>query len=309
MSSHSGISVIIPCHNDGEFLGEALDSIAAQRTPAREVIIVNDGSTDDSLKVVEGYRDRLPVKVKTVSFGNAAATRNAGIEMAAGEWLAFLDADNRWYPDHLEQAMKMLSGSGDAAYMAYPGPEQSEHGAAGADTLHSTPLQAPASGLTHRDFIHLRLKGSFGFPTTGQVLRTEVVQRLGGFDVTQIRRHDFELFMRTIHERTWSFNTSRTWHSRPPRPGNISSNDVECRYFALRALLLNQQRYAGETMNRVISMAARKAVTAAMLAGTTDQRRRSWTAARPHLQFKDMLLLSASLARHAGKALGRARQS
>src|SRR5947209_8425327 len=109
------ISVILPCRNAGRWVGTALQSVAKQTQPAGEIIVIDDGSTDASLFEIE--KANVPVKLLRVNFANAAASRNAGIEAASGDWIALLDADDVWYPNHLARAAELLSDRGDVALM------------------------------------------------------------------------------------------------------------------------------------------------------------------------------------------------
>ncbi|SHL65887.1 Glycosyl transferase family 2 [Roseovarius marisflavi] len=93
------VSVVIPTYNRAHCVGEAIDSVLAQDPPADEVIVVDDGSTDDTLEVLAGYGDRIFVIQQ--SNAGAGAARNAGIRHACGEWVAFLDSDDLWYPGRL----------------------------------------------------------------------------------------------------------------------------------------------------------------------------------------------------------------
>ena len=92
-------SVIIPNYNNAATLGRALDSALAQTHPAHEIIVIDDGSHDDSRAVVAAYGAR----VRYVYQANAgvSAARNAGARLARGEWLAFLDADDTFTPQRL----------------------------------------------------------------------------------------------------------------------------------------------------------------------------------------------------------------
>jgi glycosyltransferase involved in cell wall biosynthesis len=94
------ISVIIPAYNYGRFLRDAVDSALAQTCPAFEVIVVDDGSTDDTPQILAGYGDRIVV-IRQENLGTSAA-RNAGIAAARGEYVSFLDADDIWRPRKLE---------------------------------------------------------------------------------------------------------------------------------------------------------------------------------------------------------------
>lgn len=87
-------SVIIPAYNSAATLARAIDSVLAQSHAAHEIIVVNDGSTDNTATVAEGYGNAVKLLRQTNS--GVALARNAGARAAAGDWLAFLDADD-WY--------------------------------------------------------------------------------------------------------------------------------------------------------------------------------------------------------------------
>lgn len=93
------VSVIIPAYNAGRFIGETLASVLAQTYREREIIVVDDGSTDDTAERVRAYGPA----VRCIRIDNAGpgAARNAGLRAAAGAHIAFLDADDLWRPDKL----------------------------------------------------------------------------------------------------------------------------------------------------------------------------------------------------------------
>lgn len=279
------ISVIIPCHNAGPWIADALKSIATQTYHPHEVIVVDDSSNDDSIKIVK--RTGIATHIIQVRHRNAAAARNAGIDAAQGNWIAFLDADNRWYSHHLATAAELLNSTTDVAYMAYPGTDINDSKIPSGPV----PISTPMSGLTHDVFLNFRVTENFGFPTTGQILNTDIVREVKCFDVSQIRRHDFELFMRVIHDRTWTFNPQPSWWGRPPRPGDISADRVKCNYFALRAFILNETRYEGPLMRLALTQAARRAVVSALLEGKDADVDQVWQLAKSRLTFCDRSLL------------------
>lgn len=92
-------SVIIPAWNAAETLACAIDSVLSQSWPAHEIIVVDDGSTDSTVEIAMGYGNR--VKVIQQANGGVSRARNRGVEAASGNWLAFLDADDWYYPDRL----------------------------------------------------------------------------------------------------------------------------------------------------------------------------------------------------------------
>ena len=105
------VSVIIPAYNAAKFIGEALDSVFTQTFTSHEVIVVNDGShdTDELERELKRYPEALRY-IKQENQG-AAAARNTGLRAAAGEFVAFLDADDTWLPDFLEKQMEFLKRS------------------------------------------------------------------------------------------------------------------------------------------------------------------------------------------------------
>ncbi len=93
------ISVVIAVYNGGRTIRRAIESVLCQSYPAHELIVVDDGSTDDTAEVVKGFGDQVRYFYQ-INAGVSAA-RNAGAAAARGEWLAFLDADDWYYPDRL----------------------------------------------------------------------------------------------------------------------------------------------------------------------------------------------------------------
>ena len=100
------ISVVIPCYNAAQFLGETLDSVLGQTYTPLEVIVVDDGSTDDSAAIAESYGP--PVRVICQENQGESVARNRGIQEARGDWIAFLDADDVWMPTKLERQTEMI---------------------------------------------------------------------------------------------------------------------------------------------------------------------------------------------------------
>jgi glycosyltransferase involved in cell wall biosynthesis len=105
------ISVIVPVYNGEKYLGEAIESIVAQSLKPYEIIVVDDGSTDNTALVCKKYTDCIGTKFKYIKKENegAALARNIGILEAEGEYLAFLDADDLWTENRLEQGFKEIT--------------------------------------------------------------------------------------------------------------------------------------------------------------------------------------------------------
>ncbi len=111
------VSVIVPVYNGEATLARALESALAQEFSGDvEVIVVNDGSTDDTAKVLERFRGRITVV--TQHNRGLSGARNAGVRVARGTYLAFLDADDLWLPKHLAESVAALEAN-DRAVVAY----------------------------------------------------------------------------------------------------------------------------------------------------------------------------------------------
>jgi glycosyltransferase involved in cell wall biosynthesis len=117
MQSESTISAVIPCYNAANFLRETVDSILRQTQPVLEVIVVDDGSTDDSANIAESYGP--PVSVICQENRGESAARNFGIDEARGEWVALLDADDLWLPHKLERQLAALGHAPDNVVCVY----------------------------------------------------------------------------------------------------------------------------------------------------------------------------------------------
>jgi glycosyltransferase involved in cell wall biosynthesis len=106
------VSVITPAYNVADFLGEAIDSVLAQTEGDFEYLIVDDGSTDGTDRIVRAYAERDP-RIRLVSAGHrgSSGARNLGIQQARGTYIAFLDGDDRWHPQFLARGVRELTGA------------------------------------------------------------------------------------------------------------------------------------------------------------------------------------------------------
>ena len=102
------VSVIIPLYNKEHFIADTMQSVLTQTFVDYELIIINDGSTDESAKVVATFSDNRIIYVEQNNKGVSIA-RNKGINMARGEYIAFLDADDQWHPDYLEKMINLTT--------------------------------------------------------------------------------------------------------------------------------------------------------------------------------------------------------
>ena len=116
------VSVVMPVYNSSPYLHEALDSVLAQSMEDWELLLADDGSTDDSFAVAEAYASRDPRIRVLHSERNlgVARTRNRGVAESRGEYIALLDSDDLWMPDKLEKQLALADSSGaDMVYCSY----------------------------------------------------------------------------------------------------------------------------------------------------------------------------------------------
>ncbi len=101
------VSVIIPCYNVARFIGEALESVLRQTHADTVAIVVDNGSTDGTAAVAEGYGERVTV-IRHADRRGPSAARNAALDIADGDAIAFLDGDDRWHPEKIARQVAFL---------------------------------------------------------------------------------------------------------------------------------------------------------------------------------------------------------
>lgn len=100
-------SVVIPVYNKANFIAQTLQSVLSQKFTDFEIIMVNDGSTDHSLEVINQFEDER-IKIFNQENKGASSARNLGVKHASAEWIALLDADDYWYSKHLHELYKCI---------------------------------------------------------------------------------------------------------------------------------------------------------------------------------------------------------
>ncbi len=182
------VSVIIPCYNHGRYLPDALDSVLAQTHTDWEAIVVDDGSTDDTQSVAQGYVER-DTRVQYVYQPNAglSAARNAGIGVARGDYLAFLDADDSWEPAFLEATLSAIKAQPDLAGVYCGTMFVDEKG---------EPLRRGGNQTLDGAGTRARLlRGGF-FPVHAVLVRARAVGEVKLFDTALTSLEDWDLWLR-----------------------------------------------------------------------------------------------------------------
>ncbi|HEY9855749.1 MAG TPA: glycosyltransferase [Stenomitos sp.] len=180
------VSVIIPAYNQAAFLKEALESLLNQRVTDWEAIVVNNFSEDETAAVVDAFEDPRIRRVDFRNHGVIAASRNEGARLARAEVLAFLDSDDRWYPEKLEACLHELTG--DVGVVCHDFDLIGEQRA----------TMRIRTGPYAPDFYRQLLFKSNCVATSGVVMRRDVFQAAGGFSEERrfITAEDYDLWLR-----------------------------------------------------------------------------------------------------------------
>jgi len=144
------ISVIIPMYNAQNTIYAALDSITRQTEGNFEIIIVNDGSTDNSLGEVYAFKKRHPhlnIIIIDKAHEGVSMTRNTGLRIATGNYIAFLDADDEWYPEKTIKQLNILNQTPDIAVVGC----LHKPGRSGIERI-SRPIQVKAKDMLFKNF-------------------------------------------------------------------------------------------------------------------------------------------------------------
>ena len=218
-------SVVIPAYNCAAFLPETLESVFAQTYRDLEIILVDDGSTDNTPAVVAPYLNRINyIRQKN---GGLPAARNTGIRAAKGEFIALLDADDSWMADKLERQLPRFSDAeigivySDFSVRYADGRFQPSY-------LVNRPLAS--EGHVLENYIRSR----FLFPST-MVIRQSCLEEFGVFDEEMLACEDVELFAR-ICSRWKVARVDEPLVIRYEGAHNITSNSTKINHYTILAL-------------------------------------------------------------------------
>ncbi len=178
------VSVVIPAYNAARFLAAALEGALTQTLRDHEVIVVDDGSRDDTAAVVAGFG--AAVRIHRQENRGVSAARNAGIGLARGEYVAFLDADDVWLPTKLERQVAALRGDPGVGTVGCGYYLTDEHLAVTGEVL---PLPVGLGEL-------LLLKGNGGLFGSSLIAGRKQLEVMGGFDERLSTSADYDLAVR-----------------------------------------------------------------------------------------------------------------
>jgi glycosyltransferase involved in cell wall biosynthesis len=183
----TAVSIVIPTYNRAPVLGRAIDSALAQTADDLEVIVVDDGSTDDTAAVVEDYGDDQLVFVETGENAGANTARNRGIERAGGDYVSFLDSDDELAPTHVERVLETFESGSNRTGGVYTSYRKLEDGNV-YDVIRARERVTPA------DLARANPVGSFSAIT----VRAAVFDEVGPLDEALPAVQDYEFYLRLL---------------------------------------------------------------------------------------------------------------
>lgn len=184
------VSVIIPTYNRGEFIGKAIDSVLKQTYTNYEIIVVDDGSTDDTRKVVKSYGK----KVRYIYQENKgpSAARNRGINAAKGEYVAFLDSDDQFLPHKLQIQMNFIKKHSKCRFLYSWYYNTNKKGK-------NTKLRKPLA-TKNREFLqHSLYRRKFTIRTSTVVIQKRIFNKVGKFNERYLYSQDWDMWLRIVH--------------------------------------------------------------------------------------------------------------
>jgi len=199
--AHAPVSAAIAAYNAEDFIAATIASAQAQTVPVAEIIVVADGSTDDTAKIARS----MGARVFSDDCLGLARARNKCISESTQPWIAFLDSDDLWEPDKIERQMEMASADPELALITCDYSIFSESGNLCSSALEKyaaayqlQPRRAVANGSVVES-LHQGFDSAYYFLLSSNVMvRREVMLRTGLFDESLNSADDFDCFMRLL---------------------------------------------------------------------------------------------------------------
>ncbi len=181
------ISIVIPCYNVEEFISEAIDSALAQEYKNVEVICVDNGSSDDTVGILENYAEAGKIKLLHQPIKGAPAARNKGWKAGSGEWIQFLDADDLILPKKISHQMDLIAGNRDLPFIASATTKR--------DLSSGKEVEWELLGNSWHGLLQNRL----GI-TTANLFNRDYLEKVGGWDESMKSSQEYDLMFRMMQE-------------------------------------------------------------------------------------------------------------
>lgn len=216
------VSVIIPTYNCAKYICETIDSVLSQTYKDFEIIVVDDGSTDNTKEVLKPYMEKIRYIYQ--KNGGRSSARNTGIKTARGRYVAFLDSDDLWIPGKLAKQVNILESNENIDFLFGDKQRFSDDGRIITSSMfvkRGYDENFFGDSLYVRDAYKKLLQGSF-IPTGTVIMKRECFDRSGLFDEA-IYAEDFEFWLRTALFNNFAYSTD-LWELERDREGSGSKN-------------------------------------------------------------------------------------
>ncbi|MEM9003507.1 MAG: glycosyltransferase [Cyanobacteria bacterium P01_F01_bin.86] len=228
-------SVVLPVFNGAETIQETVASVLSQTCEDLELIIINDGSTDNTLTILAKIRD---ARLKIFSFPNAglSASRNRGLKLAQGEYISFIDADDLWAPPKLQSQLEAIAASEGAA-VAYSWTDFIDESG---QFLHAGIHSKVSGDLYERLFLSNFLESG-----SNVLIRRDALVEIGGFDETLKAAEDWDCFLKLARQHRFAVVPEAHVFYRQPTTSmstNFIRQEQECLRVMERALQQSPER-------------------------------------------------------------------
>jgi glycosyltransferase involved in cell wall biosynthesis len=266
------ISVVLPTWNCAEMLREAIASVVRQSWNSWELIVINNSSTDHTKEVIASFKDN---RIKVIDFNNngiIAAARNQGIEHASGEFIAFLDSDDFWFPDKLQTCVDRMRQA--EADVVCHGERHFRDGGDG-KRVEWDVCYGQKQAITFKSLLYI---GNF-LSTSALLVRSDLIKKLGGFATEPgiVTAEDYDLWLKLMAEGCKVEILPQILGAYRIHPASASSS--QCRHLrAVRSVVVRHHRKSALTANRkadsafLMRMARLTASSCRSLAKTGDFR-------------------------------------
>jgi glycosyltransferase involved in cell wall biosynthesis len=224
------VSVVIPTYNRAHCIRKAVESALDQSVPPHEVLVIDDGSTDDTKAVVEAFADEAVRYVRKDNAGVSSA-RNLGIALASGHWVAFLDSDDAWRPTKLERQLQCVALTGSEVCFTGAVCQDDVRRDGIADLDPELPVDACRSYPTPVEFMTRSTDHPF---VQSLLIRRELLEEVGGFDEGLVVGEDTALFYDLVSTYDISLINTALVDLTRERVGAGLSNAVEAQAAAER---------------------------------------------------------------------------
>ena len=218
MSAKPTFTAVMPVYNGEKHIIETLGSVLTQTYPPAQIIVVDDESLDNAGKIVRSYGGRvLLVHQKN---GGQSAARNHGVSLATTDWIAFVDQDDVWLPNHLEEMAQAIQRRTDAD-LCYSGRRELVHDQGGGEPHLSEPVKLPGE-----DALASVMIDRCPFQPSSTAVRRSTLLRVGGWNSAFDSVEDWDLWLRLLGEGSRAVYTGKvTMHYRI-HPGAATNQPV-----------------------------------------------------------------------------------